>query len=298
MSVLELFKPVYYNDIVILGGNLVADERGYDHYICAGVNPDDESFSSHIIHYFGIQQASAFDANISKIPSNYPIEMIYYKRNVSNKKDSFNANLEFFINKYNNIFLKMDIKGLEYDWFSTLNSSKLNKFKQIIICFNNDESFDNYNKLYAFNLINLTHYIVSLNNEGTNINVIYLRKDCIPDLYYKSSLTIEIPIMEEYIPIQEKSPENPNFIENSYNDSSIIDETPEVTLDESLDTILDESPEVNLDTSLDASLDAILDASLDTSLEPETVEEEIIHIEEPATPITNNKKRRNKNKNK
>lgn len=260
MSVLELFKPVYYNDIVILGGNLVADERGYDHYICAGVNPDDESFSSHIIHYFGIQQASAFDANISEIPSNYPIEMIYYKRNVSDKKDSLNANLEFFINKYDNIFLKMDIKGVEYDWFSTLNASKLNKFKQIIICFNNDESFDNYNKLYAFNLINLTHYIVSLNNEETNINVIYLRKDCIPDVCYKSSLTIEIPIMEEYIPIQEKSPENPNFIKNSYNEFLFFDETPEVTLD----------------TRLDTSLVASLDTSLDASLEPETVEEEII----------------------
>jgi hypothetical protein len=39
------------------------------------------------------------------------------------------------MNKYNNIFLKMDIEGAEYPWLLSLNNDQLNKFKQIVIEF-------------------------------------------------------------------------------------------------------------------------------------------------------------------
>jgi hypothetical protein len=34
-----------------------------------------------------------------------------YKKNINNFNDDNNTNLYFLINKYNNIFLKMDIEG-------------------------------------------------------------------------------------------------------------------------------------------------------------------------------------------
>ena len=40
--------------------------------------------------------------------------MFFYKRNISDISDSKNANLNFFIKNYNNIFMKMDIEGDEY----------------------------------------------------------------------------------------------------------------------------------------------------------------------------------------
>ena len=193
INVDEIFKPVVYENLVQIGNNVVANESGYDHLICAGLNPADESFSSYIVQYFGFTTlgASAFDGSISELPSNYPREMVYYKRNVSNIRDDQNVNLEYFINKYNNIFLKMNLNGGEYDWFSTLDVNKLHKFKQIVIRFVNNDSIDFRSRLYAFELLNETHYIVNLVVDGENINVVYLRKDLVSNAV--SKLTIEIP---------------------------------------------------------------------------------------------------------
>jgi hypothetical protein len=195
-----LFKPVVYENLVTLGRNIIANEFGYDHFICAGLNPIDESFSSYILKYFGFTtlEASAFDGNISALPPNYSKEIVYYNRNVSSIRDDKNANLEYFIRKYRNIFLKMDLNGAEYDWFSTLDSDKLKKFKQIVIKFVNSDSFDNESKLYAFRLLNDTHYVVSLLVEGEIINVVYLRKDLIasPAAVFDSETKLSIQIPE------------------------------------------------------------------------------------------------------
>ena len=196
-----LFKEVIYENLVTLGSNVIANEFGYDHFICAGLNPIDESFSNYILQYFGFTtlEASAFDANILELPPNYPSEMVHYKRNVSSIRDDKNANLEYFISKYKNIFLKMDLNGAEYEWFYTLDVDKLRKFKQIVIKFVNSECIDNESKLYAFGLLNDTHYIVSLLVEGEIIRVVYLRKDLISNPVYvcdfnsESKLTIKIP---------------------------------------------------------------------------------------------------------
>jgi len=196
-----LFKPVVYENIVQIGNNIIANEFGYDHFICAGLNPVDESFSNYIIQYFGFTTlgASAFDANISSLPPNYPSEMVYYKRNVSSIRDDKNANLEYFIGKYSNIFLKMDLNGAEYDWFSSLDVDKLKKFKQIVIRFLNSDSFDDGTKLYAFGLLNETHYVVRLAVEDDIISVVYLRKELIAlpvpvsDFDSENKLTVEIP---------------------------------------------------------------------------------------------------------
>ena len=61
------------------------------------------------------------------------------------------------INKYNDIFLKIDIEGGEYPWLLTIDELQLTKFKQIIIefhgitndgwkCKYEDKINDQYNK--------------------------------------------------------------------------------------------------------------------------------------------------------
>ena len=46
-----LFKPIVYENLITLGSNVIANEIGYDHFICAGLNPVDESFSNYILQY-------------------------------------------------------------------------------------------------------------------------------------------------------------------------------------------------------------------------------------------------------
>jgi len=266
----NIFKPVVYSNIVKIGNNFVANETGYDHLICAGLNPHDESFSNHIVQYFGFttMSASAFDGNIDHLPSNYPREMVYYKRNVSSIKDEKNVNLEYFILKYKNIFLKMDLNGREYDWFKTLNAIKLQKFKQIVIKFVNNDSIDIGSRLYTFELLNETHYIVNLIVNGEIINAVYLRKDLISNSLYicKNKLSIDIPEQDDIIlncptPI----PKSKSFVfTNEIKDPSFFsDEGEEVT--------------ATYDIPKELELEQEVDVITETKVEEPNV---ILHIEE------------------
>ena len=299
INIADVFKPVIYENFVNLGNNILANEFGYDHLICAGLNPADESFSNQIVQYFGFTTlgASAFDATVSELPPNYPREMVYYKRNVSNIRDDKNVNLEYFIDKYSNIFLKMDLNGKEYDWFSTLDAAKLQKFKQISIKFLNSDSIDNGIKLYAFGLLNETHYIVKLDVEGDVIRVVYLRKDLIayPVAISEKKLTIEIPENDDIIlnyptPI----PRSKLF--------SIANEVEDETEAEITSFVEESIPEVALSEVVEEPIPEILDeepATIDS--EPATIDSELATIDselavEESTTVKKNKKNKNQNK--
>ena len=80
------------------------------------------------------------------------------------------------IDKYYNIFLKIDIEGAEYPWLLQIDETQLNKFKQIVIEFHgitNDGYNCNYNdKIICLEKLSKTHYIVHAhgNNYGTLVN--------------------------------------------------------------------------------------------------------------------------------
>ena len=180
------------------GGYVIADNIGdYDVYISAGIG-EDESFSNDFLRKYNVINSGAFQYDIEKLPRNFPRNLIFYKRNISDISDDKNANLKFFINNYNNIFLKMDIEGSEFLWFNSLTRDDLKKFKQFVVEFHgiNDDSFgySYQTKLHVFNKLSETHYLVHAhgnnfcvpdvsNVEGKNIpNVIeltYVRKDMI-----------------------------------------------------------------------------------------------------------------------
>ena len=57
------------------------------------------------------------------------------KKNINNFNDDNSLNLHEFIEKYDNIFLKMDIEGWEIPCIVTLNDNQINKLSQIVIEF-------------------------------------------------------------------------------------------------------------------------------------------------------------------
>jgi len=181
------------------GGYVIADKIGdYDVYISAGIGGD-ESFSKDFFNKYNVLNSGAFQLDIKKLPNNYPKKMCFYKKNISDISDSTNANLNFFIKNYNNIFMKMDIEGDEYKWFNSKTTEDLMKFKQLAIEFHgiNDDSFNYSNEIKksVFSKLSETHFLIHAhgnNYAGTKLinncqipNVIeltYIRKDCLQNV--------------------------------------------------------------------------------------------------------------------
>jgi hypothetical protein len=178
---IKYFTVYDYSDKIRLGnkcdgGYVIANNIGnYDCYISAGIGGD-ESFSRDFLQMYKVDNAGAFQLDIEKLPINFPKNMVFYKRNISNISDMNNANLQFFIKKYNNIFLKMDIEGDEFLWLDSLSSEDLNKFKQITCEFHGilDDSFYDLNtKSRCFKKLYDTHYLVHAhgNNYAPTIKI-------------------------------------------------------------------------------------------------------------------------------
>jgi hypothetical protein len=182
------------------GGYVLAELHGeYDCYISAGI-ADNESFSRDFINKYNMNEYNCFgfDGTIQSYPYHYTKKISFIKKNINNFNDDDNTNLSFLLDKYSNIFLKMDIEGGEYTWLLSLEDSQLFKFKQIVIEFHgitNDSWNCKYNdKVKCLEKLSKTHYIVHAhgncygpvyNNIPDTIELTYVNKKCfnsIPEL--------------------------------------------------------------------------------------------------------------------
>ena len=160
------------------GGYVFSDLDGeYDCYISAGIS-NEESFSRDFINKYNMTEYNSFgfDGTISNYPHNYTKNISFIKKNINNFNDHNNTNLSGLIDKYNNIFLKMDIEGGEYPWLLQIDESKLNNFKQIVIEFHGITN-DGWNCIYSDKVkclekLSKTHYLVHAhgNNHGPVLN--------------------------------------------------------------------------------------------------------------------------------
>jgi hypothetical protein len=162
------------------GGYVLAElDSDYDCYISAGISHE-ESFSRDFINKYNMNEYNSFgfDGTIHNYPYHYTKKISFIKKNINSFNDDNNSNLSFFTDndKYNNIFLKMDIEGGEYPWLLNINESQLSKFKQIVIEFHgitNDGWNCRYDdKVKCLEKLSKTHYIVHAhgNNNGPVVN--------------------------------------------------------------------------------------------------------------------------------
>jgi hypothetical protein len=175
------------------GGYVIALLDGtYDCYISAGVS-NEESFSRDFINFYKMpkEHCYAFDGTIKDYPWHYTTGIQYTKKNLGGQETETTTNLKGIINRYNNIFLKIDIDGGEYAWISSLTIDELSRFKQIVIEVHgttNDEWGGLYrDKMKCYAKLLQTHYIVHAhgNNHGPRLNDIpetmeltYVNKKC------------------------------------------------------------------------------------------------------------------------
>jgi hypothetical protein len=180
---LELLQVYHFDKKIRCGSNTdggyVIDvlDGEYDCYISAGVS-NEESFSRDFINKYNMNEYNsfAFDGTINSYPYNYTNKISFIKKNINFFNNDNNSNLSYLINKYGNIFLKMDIEGGEYPWLLNTTEAQLNKFKQIVIEFHgitNDLWNCNYErKIKCLEKLSRTNYIIHAhgNNNKRPVN--------------------------------------------------------------------------------------------------------------------------------
>jgi hypothetical protein len=209
MNNLELLEVYNFDKKIRCGSNsdggyvLAELNTEYDCYISAGIS-NEESFSRDFINKYNMNEYNSFgfDRTINSYPYNYTNKISFIKKNINNYNDDNNCNLSFLIEKYDNIFLKMDIEGGEYPWLLQIREDQLKKFKQIVIEFHgitNDGWGTSYNdKIRCLEKLSKTHYIVHAhgnnygpvdNNIPNVIELTYINKnyfDSVPELNEQS----------------------------------------------------------------------------------------------------------------
>lgn len=165
------------------GGYVLGELDGdYDCYISCGIS-NEESFSRDFINNYNMNEYNSFgfDGTVQNYPYQYTKKISFIQKNINSINDDTNSNLDSLINKYNNIFLKMDIEGGEYPWLLATDEAQLNKFKQIVIEFhgitNNGWGCKHADKVKCLQKLSQTHYIIHAH--GNNCGSV-LRK--IPDV--------------------------------------------------------------------------------------------------------------------
>lgn len=223
----EIFKVYHYDNKVRLGANydggyVICDlSDNYDCYISCGV-ANEASFDRDFLkkyNYIGKNNSYAFDGTIVDYPYHFTKDITFVNKNINIYNDPKNTNLFDIIEKYDNIFLSLDIEGYEYPWILSLSENQLKKFKQICVEFHgvcNNSWYPNYNnKIKCFQKLNNTHYIMHAhnNNNGQIINGI---PNVLELTYVNKNYFKEKPILNQVaLPIHgldfPNQPRNPYF---------------------------------------------------------------------------------------
>jgi hypothetical protein len=148
------------------GGYVIGILNGsYDCYISCGVSSE-EGFTRDFIDKYDMERSNsfAFDGTIDDFPWNYTRDITFIKKNIGAVNDNENSNMSFLTEKYNDIFMKIDIEGGEFPWIMSVNADTLNKFKQIVIEVHGINSSgwgsDYETKIACLKKLSDTHYII------------------------------------------------------------------------------------------------------------------------------------------
>jgi len=114
------------------GGYVISVLPGtYDAFLSCGIN-DDISFEQHLMHLYPYLTCTAFDGTIDNLPYPEP-KIIFVKKNIGPVNSETITNLHEYIEPHNDIFLKVDIEGHEFDSLNTFSEDQFKKIKQLVI---------------------------------------------------------------------------------------------------------------------------------------------------------------------
>lgn len=124
-----------------------------------------------------------YDHTVDKLPFERK-EFHFHKNGISGSANDKLNTLEYFIEKnghknYNNMLLKMDVEGYEWDFLDTVNINILTQFDQIVIELHNLLQ-NNQHKLHLLEKLNQTHQLIHLHGNNCSA-VLQIGQNLFPD---------------------------------------------------------------------------------------------------------------------
>jgi hypothetical protein len=162
------------------GGYIICDipNAKYELLISGGIS-DDISFEEQLLQKYRDLKCFAFDGTINSINLHDP-NIFFIKKNIGCDVNNDTTNLLDLIEKYNNIFLKMDIEGAELPWLNFLTEEQIAHFSQIVIEFHFPFSEKDKN---VFKKINKTHLLMHLHGNNCPAGVVNHKNIVIPNVF-------------------------------------------------------------------------------------------------------------------
>lgn len=142
------------------GGYIIADGLDYNLFISCGI-ANDIRFEEAFLNIYKIK-CIAFDGTIKTFPS-HKNNIEWIQKNIDFFNTEKTTNLKEYIKDNNNIFLKMDIEGSEFNWLDSMTENELQKFNQIVIEVH--WPFDIY-RMSTLAKLNKTHYIIHIHGNN------------------------------------------------------------------------------------------------------------------------------------
>ena len=135
------------------GGYIIHDGLEYDMLVGCGIGRD-ASFEEAFCKRYNVD-GFAFDGTVTSFPE-VEGNIQFIQKNIAPFNSEKNTNLIDLIKSRQNVFLKMDIEGAEFDWILSTDESILNKISQLVIEFH--KPFAHW-KWRALKKLTTTHYL-------------------------------------------------------------------------------------------------------------------------------------------
>lgn len=165
---------VNFSDIITIGSSVIGNVAEYDYFISVDSNLDD-TFNTDFLTLFSPLKAVAFIGLYTNSPRNYPIPC--HNLLLSTLKSATTVNLDFYVNSFKNMFLKIKVNYNEYLWIKEISTTKLNTIKQLLIVMHES----NYQTIV--NKFNATHDLIyAQKTTNKNVELTFIRKDIISNL--------------------------------------------------------------------------------------------------------------------
>jgi hypothetical protein len=115
------------------GGYVIADGLEYDCLISCGV-ANDITFEVDFLKKYPNTPCFCYDGTVDGLPEEHA-GIQFIKKNISYFSSDQTTTLVDLFERYDNIFLKMDIESYEYRWLQVLSPQHCKKIKQLVIEF-------------------------------------------------------------------------------------------------------------------------------------------------------------------
>ena len=151
------------------GGYVLMDTGGYDILLSGGVGGD-IGFEKSFTEKYNVK-CFAFDGTETsgfELTKDLPL-ISYINKNIGPVNTKTESNFDFAFERYNNIFMKMDIEGGEFPLFHSFSEEKLKKIKQLVIEFHFPNSYAKWNVLLK---LSKTHYLIHY-HANNNCPILY-----------------------------------------------------------------------------------------------------------------------------